>query len=378
MTETEIKTEIKKETNGASAKNGHDSELEKRIVQQVEYYFGDFNLPRDKFLQEQLKDNEEGWVGIDVMLKFQRLNKISDNGEAILIALNKVKEKLIEVDLENKKLRRNPEIPLPEKEDDEARSAKTVYVKGFEKEGTSLDDLLDYFKGNYENVIHVCRRTWRDPKTNQRNFKGSVFVTFKNKESAEKFMAIETVKSENGEDLVCKWQADYFKEKQEEFNAKKAQKNKDKKSKTDVQEKQAEKEEEIEALPKGAVLFMDGFKDTTSREDIKEVLGEDIDCDEAIAFVDFERGKTSGYIRFKEENAAKDLAEKLSEKHKEDKLKVKEAEIEFKLLEGDEENEYLEKAAADIKQRKNNFKNRGHKRKFGGRGGGRGGKRSRN
>merc|ERR1711902_484432 len=119
----------------------------------------------------------------------------------------------------------------------------------------------------------------------------------------------------------------------------------------------------------------DGFKGDTMREDIKKVL----DCDDAIAFIDFERGKTSGYIRFKEENAAKDLAEKLSEKHKEDKLKVKEAEIEFKLLEGDEENEYLEKAAADIKQRKNNFKNRGHKRKFGGhRGGGRGGKRSRN
>ena len=110
---------------------------------------------------------------------------------------------------------------------------------------------MDFFKGKYENVIHVCRRTWRDPKTNQRNFKGSVFVTFKNKESAEKFMAIETVKNPEGEVLVCKWQADYFKEKQEEFNAKKAQKNKDKKSKTDVQEKQAEKEEEIEALPKG-------------------------------------------------------------------------------------------------------------------------------
>ena len=81
----------------------------------MQYYFGDFNLPRDKFLQEQLKDNEEGWVGIDVMLKFQRLNKISDNGEAILKALDQVKEKLIEVDLENKKIRRNPEIPLPEK-----------------------------------------------------------------------------------------------------------------------------------------------------------------------------------------------------------------------------------------------------------------------
>ena len=27
------------------------SPLEKKIIRQIEYYFGDFNLPRDKFLQ---------------------------------------------------------------------------------------------------------------------------------------------------------------------------------------------------------------------------------------------------------------------------------------------------------------------------------------
>ena len=48
-------------------------------------------------------------------------------------------------------------------------------------------------------------------------------------------------------------------------------------------------------------MFMDGFKDNTMRADIKKVL----DCDDAIAFIDFERGKTSGYIRFKEENAVR-------------------------------------------------------------------------
>ena len=105
------------------------------------------------------------------------------------------------------------------------------------------------------------------------------------------------------------------------------------------------------------------------REDIKKEL----DCDDAIAFVDFERGKTTAWIRFKNENAAKDLAEKLKEKYKDDeKLKVKETDIEFRVLEGNEENEYLEKAAADIKQRKQ----RGHKRRHG-RFGGRGGKRFR-
>jgi len=373
MTEIE-KTEA---SNGAAeAQNGSNADVSKQIIRQVEYYFGDWNLPRDKFLQEQLKSNEDGWIGIDVMLKFQRLNKICGDGETILKALKGSTEKLMEVDLENKKIRRNPEIPLPEKEDEEAKKAKTVYAKNFEKEATTLDDLLDYFK-QYDNVIHVNRRTWQDQKDKSRHFKGSVFVTFKDKESAEKFMALESVKSPEGVELIRKWQSDYFKEKEDEYKSKKEQRGKDKKSKKDVQ-KQNEKDGEEEktepenALPKGAVMFMDGFKDDTMREDIKKVL----DCDDAIAFIDFEKGKTSGYIRFKEENAAKELFEKLQEKYKDDeKLKVKEAEITYKVLEGDDESQYLVKAANDIKQRQNKFRH-GHKRKGGFRGG-RGGKRGR-
>lgn len=127
MTETE-----KKEVSNGNHAN-EMSELDKSIIKQVSYYFGDFNLPRDKFLQEQLKSNEEGWIGIDIMLKFQRLSKICEDGDLILKALKKSEGKLLEVDLENKKLRRNPEMPLPEKEDDETKKAKTVYLKGFEK-----------------------------------------------------------------------------------------------------------------------------------------------------------------------------------------------------------------------------------------------------
>ena len=33
----------------------------KSSLSQVEYYFGDFNLPRDKFLQAETK-TDEGWV----------------------------------------------------------------------------------------------------------------------------------------------------------------------------------------------------------------------------------------------------------------------------------------------------------------------------
>ncbi len=34
------------------------TDLERRIIRQVEYYFGDYNLPRDRFMQDTLEDND--------------------------------------------------------------------------------------------------------------------------------------------------------------------------------------------------------------------------------------------------------------------------------------------------------------------------------
>jgi len=377
MTET-----VKSDTNnGSEAAKGEMTELDKSIIKQVTYYFGDFNLPRDKFLQEQMKESD-GWVSMETMLKFQRLNKLSSDGDLILKALKASNDNLIEVDLENKKIRRNPEVPLPKSEDDAAKKAKSVYVKGFEKTNTSLDDLLKFFN-QYENVVHVNRRTWVDHKDGSRNFKGSVFVTFKDKESAEKFMALESVKSPQDEELIKKWQSEYFEEKAKEMEEKRAKKNADRRSKGGAGEdkndnaEDKDKEEEI-TLPKGAVVFMKGFKNDTMREDIKGVLKAEFDVsNDTIAFVDFEKGQTEGYIRMMEADAGVNLVKKMKEKLTDDtKLKVKEAEIEFHALEGEEETKYLEKAQADIKLRKE--RNKGHKRRHGGGGGrGRGGKRGR-
>ena len=39
------------------------SELESRIIKQIEYYFGDYNIGKDKFLQEEIK-KDEGWIAL--------------------------------------------------------------------------------------------------------------------------------------------------------------------------------------------------------------------------------------------------------------------------------------------------------------------------
>merc|ERR1712029_1104460 len=102
-------------------------------------------------------------------------------------------------------------------------------LKGFEKTNTTLDDLLSFFE-KYD-VVYVNRRTYVDRKDDSRNFKGSVFVQFKDKESAEAFMALESVKNPEGEELARKWQSDYFAEKQKELEEKRAQKSQKKKKK---------------------------------------------------------------------------------------------------------------------------------------------------
>merc|ERR1719189_2262292 len=187
-------------------------------------------------------------------------------------------------------------------------------------------------------------------------------------------MALESVKNPEGEDLVRKWQAEYFEEKSKELEEKRAKKSSDKRTKAKIVEEQEKKDEEEKVteenkLPKGATMFMEGFKDDTKREDIKEALKEQFEVeDKAFAFMEFERGQTKGYVRFIEENAAIDLAAKIKEKLGEtEKLKVKEAEIDFRVLEGQEESDHLDNALKVMKMRKDKY--RGHKRHHGGRGG---------
>ena len=82
-----------------------------------------------------------------------------------------------------------------------------LYI-GFEKTKTTLDDLLEFF-GKYPNVLNVTKRLYEDRKDPERkkHFKGSVFVVFKDRDSAENFMDMKSVKCPEGnEELIRKWQ----------------------------------------------------------------------------------------------------------------------------------------------------------------------------
>lgn len=164
------------------------SQLETDIIRQIEYYFGDSNLQRDKFLLGQISKDEEGWVPFSVLLKFKRLAALSTDVDVIVNALVKSDEGLIEISDDKTKIRRHPERPIP-KYNEEIRkeiSSRTAYVKGFPLQ-SDMSELIDFFKP-YEKVLNIYMRKYLDKPTKTYKFKGSVFVTFATKEQCENFI----------------------------------------------------------------------------------------------------------------------------------------------------------------------------------------------
>ncbi|KAM3962730.1 la autoantigen-like [Aphomia sociella] len=348
MTE-EKDQEVVTETNGDKKENTENecamdnSELDSAIIRQVEYYFGDVNLPRDKFLREQVK-LDDGWVPIEILIRFNRLAKLSKNADVIAKALNNSSTGLLEVSEDNKKVRRSPEIPLPEMNEERRKElmARSIYAKGFPKESL-LDDLLKFFK-QYEEVENIIMRRYLDRNSRKRPFKGSVFATFKTKEQAEKFMNAKPVKYGETE-LIIHRQEEYMQLKQEEYAAKKEKK--EQKIKDKEADTKAEKEEF--KLPSGTVLHFSEGDDKMKREDVKDALSA-IGAD--VAYIDFKVGDSEGWVRLAKENTAKGVSEKITD----GKIKINDKDVVFRVLEGDEEKAYLDKTVEEMVKRRKNQK----------------------
>lgn len=341
-------TEETKKTDDEKVKETENvtPELLEKIKKQVEFYFGDINMHRDKFMIEQTQ-LDEGWIPMSVMLNFKMLASLSTNPATIIKSIET--SELMDVSDCKKKIRRKPSKPLPVYDDayKKAQAARTVYVKGFPLQDVYIHTLKDFFK-DFEPFENIVMRRYQDHKDKKLKFKGSVFIQFETLEGAKAFMARESVKY-GDEELIRKFSEDYSVEKAKEKEERKLKGDTKGKKSSKKENGDAETEDNTETLtlPKGSVLHFTGVSDTTDWEDIKKSLSE---LGAEIAYVAFKIGDTDGQIRLFGENAAKPLLEKMTD----NKLKINDTEVTFRILEGDEEEEYL-------KSVKNTMANKKHK-----------------
>lgn len=309
------------------------NDLEKKIVRQIDYYFGDINFPRDKFMNE--KKDQEGWIPLSVMLTFKRLETLTTDTEIIIKALKKSDTQFIQVSEDHQKIRRAPEFPLPESNEEHRKQLllRTAYVKGFPIAAT-LDELLTWFDG--KNTENVTKRVFLDKSTKKFSFKGSVFAVFKTVEDCKAFIEggpyhYDTDKSE----LIVKWQEKYIEEKRQERQNAKAENAKLKKDCAPGDKKGKGGFDNFD----WCIAHLKGLNVETVRDDIKAQFLEKYSTE--VKFVEHEKGEDEAFIRLGSSEAGTKLIEQLEGDEK--KVEVNGTPVVVRLLEGEELEKHVEK-----------------------------------
>jgi lupus La protein len=101
------------------------------------------------------------------------LKALSDDAKVIVDSVEKSHEGLIEISQCREKLRRHPEHPLPEYNEETRKElqGRTCYAKGFPLDSV-MSDLIDFFNG-FEKVTNVVMRKYYQQKDKTYHFKVS-------------------------------------------------------------------------------------------------------------------------------------------------------------------------------------------------------------
>lgn len=97
-------------------------ELKQKVVQQVEFYFSDSNLPTDKYLMKFVKKDPEGFVPIPVVASFRKVKSLVSNHSLVAAALRTSSQLVVSED--GKKVRRLH--PLTDTDIEEVQSRTVV------------------------------------------------------------------------------------------------------------------------------------------------------------------------------------------------------------------------------------------------------------
>ncbi|CAL8377913.1 unnamed protein product [Boreogadus saida] len=144
------------------------------IKKQVEFWFGDVNLGKDRFIKQLITDSADGYVDISVLTTFNRMKKLTMDTKLIARALKN--STIVEVNLEGNKLRRQHPI----RDTDKNVDGCTVYVELLPK--SVSHDWVEKVFAKCGKVVYISIPRYQSTK----DPKGFAFVEFDKEEEAQK------------------------------------------------------------------------------------------------------------------------------------------------------------------------------------------------
>ncbi|XP_076000019.1 la-related protein 7 isoform X2 [Genypterus blacodes] len=165
-------TEAKKKETEAKKKRSRVKQLLGDVKKQVEFWFGDVNLHKDRFLKTLIDESGDGYVDISVLTSFNRMKKLTTDSKLIARALKN--STVVEVDLEGNKVRR--QFPIRDVPGDVDN--RTVYVELLPKDVTH--GWIERVFTKCGNVVYVSIPRYKSTGDS----KGFAFVEFERREEA--------------------------------------------------------------------------------------------------------------------------------------------------------------------------------------------------
>jgi la-related protein 6 len=125
-----------------------DDDLCEKITQQVEFYFSDANITKDKFLLKHVKRNKEGFVSLKLISSFKRVKHLTKDWRQVAFAIKKCSDRLEVNDLETK-VRRLEDLPAY----DETTPSRTVVVLNLPMDRPTIEGVAEIFAACGEIVL---------------------------------------------------------------------------------------------------------------------------------------------------------------------------------------------------------------------------------
>merc|ERR1711997_769300 len=125
-----------------------EDDLCEKIVTQVEFYFSDANITKDKFLLKHVKRNKEGFVSLKLISSFKRVKHLTKDWRQVAVAIERKSNKLEVNDLKTK-VRRMGALP----EYDETTPSRTVVALNLPIERPTIEAVAEIFSECGEIVL---------------------------------------------------------------------------------------------------------------------------------------------------------------------------------------------------------------------------------
>ncbi|KAJ7414872.1 La-related protein 6 [Willisornis vidua] len=87
-----------------------ENDLIQKLIAQIEYYFSDENLEKDAFLLKHVRRNKMGYVSVKLLTSFKKVKHLTRDWRTTAYALKY--SDTLELNHDNKKVRRNTPVPL--------------------------------------------------------------------------------------------------------------------------------------------------------------------------------------------------------------------------------------------------------------------------